>query len=61
MWCVVFVLVNSVCDVVFVSVLRTLYIFGVESGVGIFPMSVGLVASVWPAATVGGVPTVFVC
>ena len=60
LWCVMFVLVWSACDVVLVSMLRSVYIVGVGLSVAIFSMFVGLVARFWPAATVGNVPAVFI-
>jgi len=45
LWCVMFVLVSSGCDVVLMSMLRSIYIVGVGLSVAIFPTSVGVVAS----------------
>ena len=52
-------LVCQWCDVVLLSMLRYICIASAGVGVTILPVSVGLVASCWPAAMVGNVPTVF--
>ena len=53
------VLVYAGYDVVLMSMLRSIYIVSVGLRVAIMPMSVGLVASFLPAASVGNAPTVF--
>ena len=49
----------SVCCVVSLSILRSICSAFAWGSVANLPVSVGLMASGWPEATVGSVPTVF--